>query len=216
LQSDLVYVPSLAKDLLEQISFEARESEFIDHKSGVSARLSITAFENLLSTAERRALKSGADKTTLRLSDFMGIIPSITGKVELVYEGEQEGAALVAQHLIGDAIHTFFPAYFPKIEKLEKQGEKNPYTDIVEWFFAESGFELLDDCSDEEYQKILGSIVPLEVLIKKYQPEIKKEDKFFMKEFILWGLVEYKKLSKDRFSEGYQFKDIYGSFINKL
>lgn len=216
IQSDMVYVPSLAKDLLEQISFEARESEFIDHKSGVSARLSITAYENLLSTAERRALKSGAEKTTLRLSDFMGIIPSITGKVELVYEGEQEGAAIVAQNLIGSAIHTFFPAYFPKIEKLEKQGEKTPYTDIVEWFFAESGFELLDDCSDEEYQRIIGSIVPLEILIKEYQSQLAKEDKFFMKEFILWGLVEYKKLSKDRISEGYQFKDIYGSFISKL
>ncbi|MDI6033517.1 magnesium chelatase [Flavobacterium sp. LB2P84] len=215
-QSDMVYVPSLARDLLEQISFEARESEYIDNKSGVSARLSITALENLLSTAERRALKSGEDKTTLRLSDFMGIIPAITGKVELVYEGEQEGAAAVAQHLLGDAIHTFFPAYFPKIEKLEKQDEKTPYTDIIEWFFAESGFELLDDCSDEEYERILGSIVPLEVLIKKYQPQLEKEDKFFMKEFILWGLVEYKKLSKDRFSEGYQFKDIYGSFISKL
>ncbi|MFV8376817.1 AAA family ATPase [Flavobacterium sp. LB1P62] len=215
-QSDMVYVPSLARDLLEQISFEARESEYIDNKSGVSARLSITALENLLSTAERRALKSGEDKTTLRLSDFMGIIPAITGKVELVYEGEQEGAAAVAQHLLGDAIHTFFPAYFPKIEKLEKQDEKTPYTDIIDWFFAESGFELLDDCSDEEYERILGSIVPLEVLIKKYQPQLQKEDKFFMKEFILWGLVEYKKLSKDRFSEGYQFKDIYGSFISKL
>jgi magnesium chelatase subunit I len=215
-QNDMVYVPSLARDLLEQISFEARESEYIDNKSGVSARLSITAFENLLSTAERRALKSGEDKTTLRLSDFMGIIPAITGKVELVYEGEQEGAAAVAQHLLGDAIHTFFPAYFPKIEKLEKQDEKTPYTDIIEWFFAESGFELLDDCSNEEYERILGSIVPLEVLIKKYQPQLEKEDKFFMKEFILWGLVEYKKLSKDRFSEGYQFKDIYGSFISKL
>lgn len=215
-QSDMVYVPSLARDLLEQISFEARESEYIDNKSGVSARLSITAFENLLSTAERRALKSGDDKTTLRLSDFMGIIPAITGKVELVYEGEQEGAAVVAQHLLGDAIHTFFPAYFPKIEKLEKQNEKTVYTDIIEWFFAESGFELLDDCSNEEYERILGSIVPLEVLIKKYQPQLEKEDKFFMKEFILWGLVEYKKLSKDRFSEGYQFKDIYGSFISKL
>nr|WP_315207427.1 AAA family ATPase [uncultured Flavobacterium sp.] len=215
-QNDMVYVPSLARDLLEQISFEARESEYIDNKSGVSARLSITAFENLLSTAERRALKSGQDKTTLRLSDFMGIIPAITGKVELVYEGEQEGAAAVAQHLLGDAIHTFFPAYFPKIEKLEKEGVKNAYTDIIEWFFAESGFELLDDCSDEEYERILGSIVPLEVLIKKYQPQLEKEDKFFMKEFILWGLVEYKKLSKDRFSEGYQFKDIYGSFISKL
>ncbi|TDE01944.1 AAA family ATPase [Flavobacterium hiemivividum] len=215
-QSDMVYVPSLAKDLLEQISFEARESEYIDNKSGVSARMSITAYENLLSTAERRALKAGDDKTILRLSDFMGIIPSITGKVELVYEGEQEGAAYVAQNLIGSAIHTFFPGYFPKIEKLEKPDEKTPYTDLVEWFFAESGFELLDDAKDEEYQSILGAIVPLEILVKKYQPQLEKEDKFFMKEFILWAMVEYKKLSKDRISEGYQFKDIYGSYISRL
>lgn len=76
-QTDIVYVPSLARDILEQISFEARESEFIDNKSGVSARMSITAFENLISTAERRALISGVDKTTLRLSDFIGIIPEI-------------------------------------------------------------------------------------------------------------------------------------------
>ncbi|MFM9987925.1 AAA family ATPase [Flavobacterium sp.] len=215
-QSDLVYVPSLAKDLLEQISFEARESEYIDNKSGVSARLSITAYENLLSTAERRALKSGSDKTTLRLSDFMGIIPSITGKVELVYEGEQEGSAVVAQHLIGDAIHTFFPAFFPKIEKLERADAKNEYTELVEWFFTESGFELLDDCSDEEYQSILNNVKPLENLIQKYQPELVKEDRNFMKEFILWALVEYDKLSKDRFENGYQFKDMYGSYISKL
>ena len=215
-QSDTVYVPSLAKDLLEQISFEARDSEYIDNKSGVSARMSITAYENLLSTAERRALKAGVDKTTVRLSDFMGIIPAITGKVELVYEGEQEGAAFVAQNLIGSAIHTFFPGYFPKIEKLEKPNEKTAYSDLIEWFFAEIGFELLDDSSDEEYERILGAIVPLEILIKKYQPELPKEDKFFMKEFILWALVEYNKLSKDRIAEGYQFKDIYGSYISKL
>ncbi len=215
-QNDLVYVPSLAKDLLEQISFEARESEFIDNKSGVSARLSITAYENLLSTAERRALRSGADQTSLRLSDFMGIIPSITGKVELVYEGEQEGAAMVAQRLISDAIHTFLPAYFPKIEKLEKQGQKTPYSDTLDWFFTESGFELLDDCTDEEYKTILDSIIPLDKLIEKYQPQLEKRDRYFMKEFVLWGLVEYKKLSKDRISEGYQFKDIFGSYISKL
>lgn len=215
-QSDMVYVPSLAKDLLEQISFEARESEYIDNKSGVSARMSITAYENLLSTAERRALLSGADKTTVRLSDFMGIIPAITGKVELVYEGEQEGAAAVAQNLLGAAIHTFLPGYFPKIEKLEKPDEKTAYTDLIEWFFAESGFELLDDATDEEYQRILGAIVPLEILVKKYQPELANEDKFFMKEFILWAMVEYNKLSKDRIATGYQFKDIYGSYISKL
>jgi magnesium chelatase subunit I len=215
-QNDMVHVPSLARDLLEQISFEARDSEYIDNKSGVSARLSITAFENLLSTAERRALKSGDDKTTVRLSDFMGIIPAITGKVELVYEGEQEGAAAVAQNLLGAAIKTFFPGYFPKIEKLEKPDEKTAYTDLIEWFFAESGFELLDDCSDEEYNRILGAIVPLEILIKKYQPGLEKEDRLFMKEFILWAMVEHKKLSKDRMEDRYQFKDTYGSYISKL
>ena len=215
-QESMVHVPALAKDLLEQISFEARESEYIDNKSGVSARLSITAYENLLSTAERRALKAGTDKTTLRLSDFMGIIPAITGKVELVYEGEQEGAAQVAQHLVGDAIHTFFPAYFPKIEKLERADAKTEYSELIEWFFTESGFELLDDCSDEEYQRILNDIKPLENLLQKYQPTLAKEDRNFMKEFILWALVEYDKLSKERFENGYQFKDIYGNYISKL
>ena len=215
-QSESVYVPSLAKDLLEQIAFEARVSEYIDNKSGVSARMTITAYENLLSAAERRALKSGADLTTVRLSDFMGIIPAITGKVELVYEGEQEGAAVVAQHLIGDAIHTFFPAYFPKIEKLEKDIDASPYAKILEWFFSETGFELLDDTSDDDYKKKLDAVVPLEDLIQKYQPEITLEDKYFLKEFVLWGLVEYDKLSKDRVDVGYQFKDLYSSYINKL
>jgi magnesium chelatase subunit I len=215
-QSESVHVPNLAKDLLEQISFEARESEYIDNKSGVSARMSITAYENLLSTAERRALKSGIDKTSVRLSDFMGIIPAITGKVELVYEGEQEGAAFVAQQLISDAIKTFFPAYFPKIEKLERDADASPYAKILEWFFAESGFELLDDASDEEYKKQLDEVKPLEDLIQKYQAEIPLEDKYFLKEFVLWGLVEYDKLSKDRFTDGYQFKDLYSNYINKL
>jgi magnesium chelatase subunit I len=215
-QEESVYVPSLAKDLLEQISFEARESEFIDAKSGVSARMSITAYENLISTAERRALLNGTDSTAVRLSDFMGIIPAITGKVELVYEGEQEGAAVVAQHLLGHAIKTFFPAYFPKIEKLERDADASPYAKVLEWFFAESGFELLDEATDETYQKQLDAIQPLEDLIQKYQPEFPTADRYFLKELILWGLVEYNKLSKDRVAEGYQFKDLYSSYINKL
>jgi magnesium chelatase subunit I len=215
-QEEEVYVPSLAKDLLEQIGFEARDSEFIDYKSGVSARMSITAFENLLSTAERRALKAGQDKTSVRLSDFMGIIPAITGKVELVYEGEQEGAAAVAEILLASAVKTLFGEYFPKIEKLEKNKDKGPYQEIIDWFLNESGLEITDEATDREYQKALDSIIPLKQLIQKYQPNTAKEDQYFMKEFILWGLSEYKKLSKDRFSEGYQFKDPFGSFISKL
>jgi len=215
-QEELVHVPEIARDLLEQISFEARDSEFIDYKSGVSARMSITAFENLLSAAERRAIRNGEEKTLLRFGDFLGVIPSITGKVELVYEGEQEGAAFVAQQLIGDSVKTLFPDYFPEIEKLQKPDATTPYDDLIEWFFESSGFELPDDLSDAEYKEKLDAIEPLNKLIEKYQPEIQKEDAYFLKEFLLWALVEYKKLSKKRFSKGLQFKDIYGSYISGL
>ena len=144
------------------------------------------------------------------------MIPSITGKVELVYEGEQEGAAFVAQQLIGDSVKTLFPEYFPQIEKLKKPDETTPYDDLVEWFFESSGFELPDDLSDKEYKEKLDSIEPLDKLIEKYQPEINSEDQYFIKEFLLWALVEYKKLSKKRFSKGLQFKDLYVSYISGL
>ena len=215
-QSASVYVPDLAKDLLEQISFEARDSEYVDVKSGVSARMSITAFENLLSTAERRALISGDEETSVRLSDFTGVIPAITGKVELVYEGEQEGANFVANILIESAVKTLFPKYFPKIEKLEKQGEETPYDDLVSWFFNNDGFELLDDYDDTTYKSKLDEVKPLDALIADYQPDIDSKDVYFEKEFILWGMVQFKKLSKYRYSEGLQFKDPYGSYISGL
>ena len=216
-QKSAVKVPDFAKDLLEQIVFEARESEYIDAKSGVSARLSITAFENLLSTAERRALICGDDSTMVRLSDFSGIIPAITGKVELVYEGEQEGAAVVAYNLIGEAVKSLFEEFFPKIGKLQKQDEESPYDDIVSWFFNQKeGFELLDDVNNKDYTNLLDVISPLDDLLGEYQPNLKPEDAYFMKEFVLWALVEFKLLSKQRFSEGTQFKDPYGSFISGI
>jgi magnesium chelatase subunit I len=215
-QSELVYVPNLAKDIIEQISFEARASEYIDAKSGVSARMTISAMENLISTAERRALKNGLNKTAVRLSDFMGIIPAITGKVELVYEGEQEGAEVIANLLIEKAISTLFKFQFPKISKLEKQNEKNAYSDLLDWFIAEGGFELYEDFDEKQYKKVLDEVKPLDALMKKYAPDTSKEDAYFMKEFILWALVENKKLNKEKLTEGFSFKDILGHMINKL
>lgn len=214
-QTDAIYVPSLAKDLLEQISFEARKSEFVDYKSGVSARMSITAFENLLSTTERRLLKSGADKTSVRLSDFLGVIPAITGKVELVYEGEQEGAAFVATHLLEQAVQTLFGTYFPKIEKLAHPKERSPYQELLEWF-SDHELELLDEDDDTNYEAQLESITPLKELIHKYQPDLNKADYYFLSEFVLWALAGYKKLGKSRFTEGYQFNDLLGNYISKL
>ncbi|MDG1397289.1 MAG: magnesium chelatase [Polaribacter sp.] len=217
IQKDFIQVPELAKDLLEQIVFEARESEYIDAKSGVSARLSISAFENLLSTAERRSILAGDDETMIRLNDFDGIIPSITGKVELVYEGEQEGAQVVAENLIKKAIKSLFPTYFPEIKKLEKATEESPYDDIVSWFFnADEDFELLDDYSEKAYISELDKITPLNKFLSKYQPNMNPDDAYFVKEFLLWGLVEFKKLSKYRFAEGTQFKDPYGNFMDGL
>jgi magnesium chelatase subunit I len=216
-QKEFIQVPELAKDLLEQIVFEARESEYIDAKSGVSARLSISAFENLLSTAERRSLISGDEKTMIRLSDFDGIIPAITGKVELVYEGEQEGAQVVSEKLIKNAIKKLFPSYFPEIKKLEKQDAETPYDDIVSWFFnANEEFELLDEFSELQYKNELDKVSPLDAFLKEYQPKMNAADAYFVKEFLLWALVEFKKLSKFRFVEGTQFKDPYSSFMNGL
>ncbi len=215
-QAERVYIPEIAKDLLEQVAFEARKSEFVDYKSGVSARMSITAFENLVSTAERRTLLSGDKRTTVRLTDFMGIIPAITGKIELVYEGEQEGAAQVAEHLIGNAIKTFLPLYFPKITKFERSAEAGPYQGLIDWF-SENELELPDQSSDKEYKKLLDGINPLKALIKKYQQEgAGPDDYYFFAEFVLWGLAQYKKLGKSRFVKGYRFKDPLGTYISEL
>ncbi|MAT89261.1 MAG: magnesium chelatase [Flavobacteriaceae bacterium] len=215
-EKETVQVPSVAMDILEQISFEARKSEFIDAKSGVSARLSITAFENLLSTAERRGLQNGSESTTVRLSDFMGIIPAITGKVELVYEGEQEGAIGVAKQLIADAVKTQFETYFPKVAKLQKESDKDPYADVVGWFFEQSSFELQDHLTDDAYQLQLDRIEPLDDLLEEYVPDLPSESQYFFKEMILWALSEYNRLSKYNLSDGVQFKDVYGGYISDL
>jgi magnesium chelatase subunit I len=211
-----IHIPELAKDLVEQIGFEARNSEFVDSKSGISARMSITAYENLLSTAEHRCIMSGETQTSIRFVDIMGMIPSIIGKVELVYEGEQEGAAFVAERLIGSASKTLFDNYFPVIKKLKHEDDKDAYDAIMQWFFEQSSFELMDDGTEEEYSSALNDIVPLDDLISTYMPEAIEADRLFIKEFMLWALVEYKKLNKKRIIKGFEFKDSYGAYLSNL
>jgi magnesium chelatase subunit I len=212
-RSCTVHVPELARDILEQIAFEARESEYIDHKSGVSARMSITAFENLISTAERRALLNKEKETTVRYSDLVGMIPSLTGKMELVYEGEQEGTAFVAHHLISEATKTLFLQYFPKIEKLKKQDQETPYDAVLNWFLAADAFELSDEASETTYTSALLSVTPLVQLLKKYQPNVATADIPFLLEFILWALVELKQLSKKRTADGLVFNDTFDHLL---
>ena len=215
-QKQHIHVSSLALEVLEQISFEARKSEFIDEKSGVSARLSITALENLYSTAELRLIKNEDAQTSIRVSDFMGIIPSITGKVELLYEGEQEGAYAVAELLIGDSTKTIFENYFPKINKLEKEDETTEYDDILRWFIESSKFELQHYLPQKEYESKILSVNPLKVLVQKYLPNLEKKDQYFAMELVLWGLAQNKKLSKKQLEDSIHFQDNYGSFISNM
>lgn len=116
---------------MEHIAFAARNSEFVDEKSGVSARLTIAAMENLMSTAERRMLLNNEKQTVVRISDFAGVFPAITGKIEMVYEGEQEGPIRVAQNIVDKAIRNLFVQYFPnptKAKKKKSQQEEKIFT----------------------------------------------------------------------------------------
>lgn len=207
-----IYIPELARDIIEQIGFEARNNAYVDAKSGVSARMAISALENLLSTAERRMLINQEKKTSIRLMDFKGIIPAINGKVELIYEGEQEGAEEVANHLIKEAIGTLFNHYFPKIEKLEKPNAKTPYDKLLEWFYEDNQLFMTENQTNKEYESSL-SIQPLEDLVKEYNPTISKEDLPIFKEFLLWGLEYHKKLNLEKAKDGYQFKDTLADYL---
>ena len=204
----------LVKDLIEQIAFEARESEYIDKKSGVSARLTISAYENLISNAERRMLLNGENNTFVRISDFLGVIPAITGKIELVYEGELEGPGKVANILLGKAIKTLMLNYFPDPEKLKKAKATNPYTDIINWFASGNTISLVDDLTLEEYTKALESVPGLKTVIKTFHKTLSKNQQVLLMEFLLHGLSEFSLINKSFLDKGFSFNDMFNSLFN--
>ncbi|MBQ22687.1 MAG: magnesium chelatase [Flavobacteriales bacterium] len=210
-----VYVPEIAKDIIEQISFEARESVYVDSKSGVSARLSISAFENLISSAKRRMLINGESNTTIRMTDFNAVISAINGKIELVYEGEQEGATEISRLLILESVRTFFVNYFPKIKKLNKPEELDPYSEVLDWFKNKELF-IDENLDNKSYNDTFKTIKVLKKFVKNHIPKIDAKDENFMCEFLLWGLSSYKKVSITRTSRGLSFSDSFSDYINGL
>ncbi|MEO7992008.1 MAG: magnesium chelatase [Chryseolinea sp.] len=212
-QRSMVSVNEIAKDLIEQVAFEARKSEYVDAKSGVSARLTISAYENLVAAAERRSIMNREKTTNIRVTDFVGIIPSITGKVELVYEGEQEGPGIVAQNLVGKALRTQFVNYFPDPDKYRKQKEKSPYKKITDWFGDGNTIDLLHDMSQQDFEKSIKSVPGLSDLINEFHRDKDQTTKLFMMEFALHGLAEYSLISKHNLSAGLQFKDLLSSMF---
>jgi len=223
-QKEKVKVSDLVKRLIEQVAFEARGSEFVDKKSGVSARLTISAFENAVSAAERRAIVNNEKDTQVWINDLMGIIPSITGKIELVYEGEQEGPYQVAMNLLEKAIRTQFVQYFPNPEALKKRArtgkpepegkQDNPYRSITSWFDKGNNLNIFFNTTDKDKILLLYKVDGLHPLVKKYFPHANEMETALLMEFILHGLSSYSLISKKILETKVEFKDLIGSMMN--
>ena len=219
-QTKRVKVSDLVKRLIEQVSFEARASEYVDKKSGVSARLTIAAYENAVSAAERRAIINKEKETQVWISDLTGIIPSITGKIELVYEGEQEGPYQVAYNLMEKAIRTQFAKYFPNPDTFKKKkttasvADENPYRGITRWFDAGNHLNVFFESKDDDKVELLYKVDGLYGIVKKYFPNANAKENALLMEFVLHGLATHSLISKKVVEGKIEFKDLMGSMLN--
>ncbi len=214
-QKKTIRVPEMLEILLEQVAFVARESELVDEKSGVSARLSISGYENLVSTAERRMLVNEEDTATARIVDFWGVVPAITGKVELVYEGEQEGPYAVALSLIGEAIKDLFLEHFPNPDQPPKRGEdRDPYGIIKAWFAGGNSVDFFNDATEADYRKELDKVAGLRRFVEG-QKELPEADRYAFMELVLHGLAEFNVINKDLVEATLVFRDSLAGMLRE-
>ena len=204
-----LHIPDLFYTLTEQTAVEARRSDYIDQGSGVSARMPISLMEMIASAMERRALTSGDTEAWARVCDLYHAVPAITGKVELVYKGEQEGAAQVAEHLIGKAIKEHFnslfvPNYRPGRDPKSDWAE---FQSIVQWFESGNVLELEDSMSHAEVKSALAAIPGLEKITRKKFPQTDPNALYGPMEFILEGLAQNFVLSKFKLTRGTRYAD---------
>jgi magnesium chelatase subunit I len=217
-----VVLPHYFREIIEQIAFEARKSEFVDQKSGVSARLTISAMEALISNAERRAIILGEQVVVPRICDLQHVLPGMTGKVELVFEGEQEGSLKVSKALIGKAVRAVFQHYFPDPlqRKPKHQGESklkddSEYGKIVNWFETGNKTEIADDMPFEAYRRELERVPNLMDTTKKHM-KIAADNRFELAsamEFVLDALHQCSKIAKDEIDHTTSYKDMVGSIF---
>ena len=218
-----VEVPDFFRELIEEIAFVARQSEFVDQSSGFSARMPISAIEILASNLERRGLRQGEKKVSPRLCDLPACLPAITGKVEMVYEGEQQGAEVVAKKLIGTAVKKLFDARFPapdsgrptqkKREETDESEEpsmsprRRPpsapekihplYEPIVEWFSNGGKITLSDDTPFHEHLATLETIPGLRKAVEERFAPASPEELAVGMELVLEGLTQHLKIARE-------------------
>ncbi len=217
-----LHLPYYFKEIVEHIAFEARKSEFVDQKSGVSARLPIAAMENLVSNAERRSIVLNEKHIVPRMCDLPHALPGVTGKVELVFEGEQEGSLKVGKALLGKATREVFKKYFPdplqkqrRQQQGQEQKETNEYAKIVNWFEGGNSIEVADEMPFSAYVAELNRVPTLKEITKKYFRLDEKNlfDLASAMEFVLDGLHQNSKIAKDEVDHITHYKDMVGSIF---
>ncbi len=183
-----LHIPEFLREVVEQIAFEARDDQRVDKHSGVSQRLPITVIESVISNAERRALLTGEDEIVPRVSDVYAAIPSMTGKMELEYEGEQIGANRIAKDLIKRAAGEIFEGYFVGID----------FARTVQWFDEGNNLRLADTASAEECRRLLDAVPEL-IETSLIPFDFKKSDAQVVAacEFVLEGLYAQNKISRN-------------------
>jgi magnesium chelatase subunit I len=217
-----VVVPEIMRDIVEEVTFQARASEYVDQSSGVSARMSISAYENFLSNVERRSLRNGNSDSDLypRICDLYAIIPSVTGKIELVYEGEQEGSVLVAHNLIGKAISSVFLKHFPAPSKDKKRGEdrheENPYEPIIDFFSSGKKLELSDDLSYDEYRNRLMSVAGLKEVVRQFGQTKDQREQLLIMELVLEGLHHNNLIAREEVDSIVRYADIFSDMLKGM
>ena len=210
-----VTIPEVYREIIERAAFEARESEYVDQKSGVSTRMTITAMEQILSSAERRAVLNGEEHATVRIADIYHMVPALTGKLELVYEGEQEGAISVAKHIIGKAISKTFKLYFPDPQNRNGDG-KSKYEAITAWFTKGNEVNLPDTLPTKAYKQALDKIEGLKPLVVSQLDSPSEDDTYAMMDLVLEALHQNSMLSKEDMDDDTTYSDMLGSMFSSI
>ena len=213
-----VEIPDFIAEVLEEIAFRGRDSEYVDQKSGVSARLPISARETLVSQVERRLVGKKGASPHPRIVDLAQLVPAVTGKVELVYEGEQEGALQVAKHLIGTACRTVFDKYFPDAirEGSEPKLKNDRYKPVLDWFADGKRLEISDEMEDDAYCAALEQVPGLKALADEFLPVKPRAVHAAAMELILEGLHQHSLLAKEDAVTGASYSDMLGLMLEGL
>jgi len=183
-----IEVPGYIREIVEEVAFQAREDKRVDRRSGVSQRLPISTLENVLSSAEQRAVRSRDSAVVARVADVYAAIPSMTGKFELEYEGEMRGAENIARELIRAAVGKTFGKYFPNVN----------FQAVVQWFEIGGELKVAANASSADVlaqlKKIQGLFEHLEILGVRSKDDAALQTS--AAEFILEGLWSQKRINR--------------------